>query len=155
MFKKILCATDGSPDAGRALAVAGSLARDAGTTVDVVHVVEYMPAGRVAGLSSRADEPEVRERIEQQVSGAGFKCVTHMPHAPAGKAARRIADLAEELGSEVIVVGTRGHSALTGVMLGSVTQRLLHEASCPVLAVPPSRAGETVASADTAAVAAE
>lgn len=139
MFNKILCATDGSADAGRALDLAGSLAAEAGTAIDVVHVIEYFPAGRAAGLTVRADEPKIRARVEEQVAASSAKCATHMPHAAAGNTARRIADLAEELGSEVIVVGTRGHSAIAGAMLGSLTQRLLHEASCPVLAVPPIR----------------
>ncbi|HEY3772960.1 MAG TPA: universal stress protein [Solirubrobacteraceae bacterium] len=139
MFKKIMCATDGSPDAGRALYLAGTLAADAGAAVDVVHVTEYFPAGRAAGLTTRVDEADIRSRIDEQVAASGVKCVTHRPHAAAGKTARRIADLAAELGSHVIVVGTRGHSAIAGAMLGSVTQRLLHEASCPVLAVPPIR----------------
>jgi nucleotide-binding universal stress UspA family protein len=135
MFKKIMCATDGSQDSVRALHLAGTLATDAGTAVDVVHVIEYFPAGRAAGLTTRADEPDIRSRIDEQVAASGVNCVTHRPHAAAGKTAHRIADLAVELGSDVIVVGTRGHSAVVGAMLGSVTQRLLHEASCPVLAV--------------------
>lgn len=139
MFTKILCATDGSADADRALHAAAILATDAATTINVVHVIEYLPAGRMAGLTTRVDEDDVKTRIGEQVADAGVRSVTHMPHAPAGKVARRIADLAEELGSDVIVVGTRGHSAVAGAMLGSVTQRLLHEASCPVLAVPPVR----------------
>jgi nucleotide-binding universal stress UspA family protein len=148
MFKKIMCATDGSPDAVRALHLAGTLAADAVTAVDVVHVIEYVPAGRAAGLTTRADEPEVRSRIDEQVAASGVNCVTHKPHAATGKTAQRIADLAVELGSDVIVVGTRGHSAIAGALLGSVTQRLLHEASCPVLAVPPVR--ETVPVTDGA-----
>ena len=144
MFKKILCATDGSPDAERALHLASTLAADAGTAIDVVHVVEYFPAGRVAGAATRVDEPEVRKRVEEQVAAAGVKCVIHMPHTAAGQTARRIALLSEELGSDVIVVGTRGHSAIAGAVLGSVTQRLLHEASCPVIAVPPVRNAASV-----------
>jgi len=144
MFKKIMCATDGSRDAVRALQLAGTLAADAGTAIDVVHVTEYYPAGRVAGLATRVDELEVRARIDEQIAASGVKCVTHRPHAAAGKTAQRIADLARELGSDVIVVGTRGHSAVAGAMLGSVTQRLLHEASCPVLAVPPAREASSV-----------
>lgn len=155
MFKRILCATDGSDDSCRALDLATSLAADAKTTLDVVHVTEYFPAGRVAGLSTRADEPEVKARIEEQVAGTGVSYAIHMPHAAGGKSARRIADLAEELGSDVIVIGTRGHSAAAGVLLGSVTQRLLHEASCPVLAVPPVRATAPVTSGAQAAAVSE
>jgi nucleotide-binding universal stress UspA family protein len=49
-----------------------------------------------------------------------------------------IADVARDIGADVIVVGTRGHSAIRGLLLGSVAQRLLHIAPCPVLAVPPA-----------------
>ena len=43
---------------------------------------------------------------------------------------------ARELSADVIVVGTRGHGRRSGMLLGSVTQRLLHVAPCPVVAVP-------------------
>ena len=47
-----------------------------------------------------------------------------------------IADAAKENEADVIVVGSRGYGRIAGVLLGSVTQRLLHVAPCPVLAVP-------------------
>ena len=47
-----------------------------------------------------------------------------------------IADAAAKESADVIVTGTRGHTALAGVFLGSVAQRLLHVAGCPVLVVP-------------------
>ena len=55
-----------------------------------------------------------------------------------GGPAHAIADAAKEVGADLIVVGTRGHTALGGLLLGSVTNRLLHIAPCPVLAVPPT-----------------
>ncbi|HEX5192075.1 MAG TPA: universal stress protein [Solirubrobacteraceae bacterium] len=51
-------------------------------------------------------------------------------------APRAIADAASEGQGDVIVVGTRGHTAIGGLLLGSVTQRLLHVAHCPVVVVP-------------------
>jgi nucleotide-binding universal stress UspA family protein len=47
-----------------------------------------------------------------------------------------IAAVAREVDADVIVVGTRGHGRVAGMLLDSVTQRLLHVAPCPVLAVP-------------------
>ena len=53
-----------------------------------------------------------------------------------GGPAHPIEEIAEEAKADLIVVGTRGHSAIAGLLLGSVTQRLLHIARRPVLVVP-------------------
>ena len=57
--------------------------------------------------------------------------------------AKRLANLARDSSADLIVVGTRGRSALVGAIGGSVTQRLLHVAHCPVLAVPPAEQSDT------------
>jgi nucleotide-binding universal stress UspA family protein len=49
-----------------------------------------------------------------------------------------IAGVAGDAKADVIVSGTRGHTAIAGLLLGSVTQRLLHLAHCPVLVIPPA-----------------
>jgi nucleotide-binding universal stress UspA family protein len=49
-----------------------------------------------------------------------------------------IVDAARAFGADLIVVGTRGYGAVRGMVVGSVTQRLLHVADCPVLVVPAS-----------------
>ena len=49
---------------------------------------------------------------------------------------------AEDVGADLVVVGTRGHTPLAGLMLGSVTDRLLHILRCPVLAVPSAEPGK-------------
>jgi nucleotide-binding universal stress UspA family protein len=59
--------------------------------------------------------------------------VTTVTHGPA----HAIADIAEKVDADLIAVGTRGHAPVAGLLLGSVTQRLLHISPCPVLAVPP------------------
>jgi nucleotide-binding universal stress UspA family protein len=53
-----------------------------------------------------------------------------------GGPAHAIEEIAEKAGADLIVVGTRGHSPVAGLLLGSVTQRLLHIARRPVLVVP-------------------
>jgi nucleotide-binding universal stress UspA family protein len=53
-----------------------------------------------------------------------------------GGAAHVIAEIAKEERADLIVVGTRGHGPLPGLLLGSVAHRLVQIAHCPVLVVP-------------------
>ena len=144
MFTTIVWATDGSEHADRALEYATRLAAESGGTVHAVHVVEKLIGGRAAGQYVFVNEGEIDAKIERQIaataSEATIQATVHMASSTAGDVARHVADIARECGADVIVVGTRGHSALAGVALGSVTQRLLHLAPCPVLAVPPTAA---------------
>ena len=57
-----------------------------------------------------------------------------------GGPAQAIEEIADEARADLIVVGTRGHSPVAGLLLGSVTQRLLHIAGRPVVVVPPTEA---------------
>jgi len=86
-----------------------------------------------------ADEDELQTKIRLQADelrSEGLDVTLRIEMGAAPGAAHMIADLARRFGADVIVVGTRGHTAIGGLLLGSVTQRLLHIASCPVLAVP-------------------
>jgi nucleotide-binding universal stress UspA family protein len=140
MFKTIVWATDGSRNADRALTHAKSMASADGARLIVVHVVELYASHPAAGLPVHANEEEIQAKLKEAVSALSdqgidvtLKLVTHRGSQPA----HEIADVAEDVGADVIVVGTRGHAALPGLLLGSVAQRLLHVARCPVLAVPP------------------
>jgi nucleotide-binding universal stress UspA family protein len=60
-----------------------------------------------------------------------------------GGPARAIAAIADKVDADLIVCGTRGHSAVGGPLVGSVTQKLLHLAKQPVLVVPESATPST------------
>ena len=144
MFDKILWATDGSAAADRALPYAKSLARGEGKRLVVVHCREIF-TGRGGGYPVLADDPELVEKIRAQVEEAradGLKVSARIITDGAPAAAHVIAGAAREHGADVIVVGTRGHGPVTGLLIGSVTQRLLHVAPCPVLAVPSGKHAE-------------
>jgi nucleotide-binding universal stress UspA family protein len=142
MFTKVIWATDGSEHADRALPAAVEVAKGDGAEVHVVHVVEKLVSGRASGLDAFGNEDEIKAKVRDQATALardnGVKTVVHVLAARTLKIADAIAEIADQVGADLIVVGTRGHGAVGSLMLGSVTQGLLHISPCPVLAVPPS-----------------
>src|ERR1041385_4972685 len=140
MFKTIVWATDGSENSDRALEFAKGLAQESSCALVAVHSKELL-VGRAGGYPLRADEEDVETKISRQIEelkDVGIDARTVFTGGHAGHAAHSIAEVADSLGADLIVVGTRGQTPFAGLMLGSVAQRLLHVASCPVLAVPPA-----------------
>ncbi len=141
MFNKIIWATDGSPNSDHALGLAKSLAAQNKSSLVALYSIEVLagPGGRGA-FPEDPDTDERQAKVKQQVADLANEGVTAEARVVRGgvkSAAHAIADVAKEDGADLIVVGARGHTALAGLLLGSVTQRLLHIAPCPVLVVPP------------------
>ena len=145
MYQKVIWATDGSEAADRALDHAKALAAEGGGPLTVIYCVEYtIPSKGGGSFPVHANEAEIQEKIDRQLaelSTNGTRATLQKTRSRVGGAAHAIAELATEDQADLIVVGTRGHTALAGLLLGGVTQRLLHIAPCPVLAVPPDQAG--------------
>jgi nucleotide-binding universal stress UspA family protein len=141
MFTKVVWATDGSQHADRALDCAVEVAKRDGAALHVVHVVEKLISGRASGLDAFANEDEIRAKVERQARSIqndnGLRTSVHVVAGLSNHIADQIVEIAGQAGAPLIVVGTRGRGPLGSLLLGSVTQRLLHVASCPVLAVPP------------------
>lgn len=140
MFKRVVWATDGSPAADAALNYAKAVAANEGAELIALHVDEVMAGPRAAHLTVNADEQDVKVKIKQQVEelqAKGFKAAEVVATRTEGNAAKAIADAAKDAQADLIIVGTRGHTALAGLLLGSVTQRLLHISDVPVLSIPP------------------
>ncbi len=140
MFKKIVWATDGSESADRALDLVGSLASENGASLVVFHSVEQITGPGARGASYKnLDEDELQAKIAKQIADfkqKGIDVEEKLVDGGYTPAAHTIAEVAQEAGADLIVMGSRGHTALGGLLLGSVTQRLLHIAPCPVLVVP-------------------
>jgi nucleotide-binding universal stress UspA family protein len=159
MFKTIVCATDGSANADRALAYARELAETFESSLRVVHIVEKVAGGRLGDRDTYLDEDTTLAKLRSQTSQLrrhGVDASPHVIRGAAGQPARQIAGTAGDVGAELVIVGSRGRSPVTGALLGSVTQRLLHIATCPVLVVPsrspaagePAHARDRATSAD-------
>jgi nucleotide-binding universal stress UspA family protein len=143
VFKVVVLGLDGSDFSDRAIPVATELAQKDGGRIEVVHVRELM-VGRAGGYPVNPNEDELETKVRQQVeqlNSAGVKTKLHLITTAGQGPARAIADVADEVDADLIAVGTRGHAPVAGLLLGSVTQRLLHISSRPVLAVPPAHDG--------------
>lgn len=137
MFETIVLAVDGSEPSNRALDFAAKLGKETGGRILAVHVKELM-VGRGAG-PVHVTEDEIQSQLRAQVNhlnDEGIKAELQVTSTVTGGPAHVIAAAAANEEADVIVTGSRGHTALAGVFLGSVAQRLLHVAPCPVLVVP-------------------
>ena len=136
MFKTIVLALDGSDGAKKATPVAVELAETEKADLVIAHVTEYMAAK--GGELARVDEGQIRVEIDRQakeLSGRGIDTRVELAESVLGGPAHAIVEIADRVG-DLIVTGTRGHSSIAGLLLGSVAHRLLHIAKRPVLAVP-------------------
>jgi nucleotide-binding universal stress UspA family protein len=140
MFKRVMWATDGSEASDKSMQTAKELATDMDGELLVVYSEEFTLPGKGGGsLPRHADEEIVQDKIKRQVeelSKDGVSVRLEITKSRVGNAAHELAEVAANEHTDVIVVGTRGHTLLRGLLLGSVTQRLLQIAPCPVLAVP-------------------
>ena len=94
----------------------------------------YLPPDFWANVKAEAQESLARYESELQESGCAVESVTRE-----GYAATAIVDEANERGADLIVIGTHGLSGLQHMLLGSVAERVVQKAPCPVLTVKTSR----------------
>lgn len=131
---RIVVGYDGSEPAQRALDRAAELA-GYGTTVTVVSVA---PSVYTQGLQPVAD-PDDAERARSLLAEARDRlALRQVPVATrdaVGEPAARIVETADELGADLIVVGTRNGNPLERLVLGSTSTKVLHHAHCDVLVV--------------------
>lgn len=155
MFQHVLCPVDFSECSRHALDHAIAMAHLYGGRVTALHVASDT-AGTVlfAGAPLPSPTPPGRAdlvaRVEAFVRGeGGGSSRVEVVVVERGAAATVILDEAARLRPDVLVIGTHGRSGFDRLVLGSVAERVLRRAACPVLTVPP-RAPDAVPSGTVA-----
>jgi nucleotide-binding universal stress UspA family protein len=143
-IERIVVAVDFSECADRALDTAVEFAKQCGGELHLVHALDM----RIPQIGQHdfaiptafleAARRVAASKLDALVQKAATEGVTATPHLSGVPAASAIIDLAEELGADLIIMGTRGHTGLKHVLLGSVAERTLRHAPCSVLTVKAS-----------------
>ena len=131
--KRILCPTDFSDYSTRSLRQAVALARWFGSEIRVLHVVPPILPAPVPSEKTRRGQAE--EELAQFVASVLHEPVVVKTQVREGTPWREIEAEARALPADLIVMGTHGRSGFEHLVLGSVTEKLLRRAPCPVLTV--------------------
>ena len=141
-IRRILCPVDFSEFSRRALDHAAALSRWYEAALTVVHVSPLTPT--VFGLEPAPSEamlaPFDREAVGRELRTFVGETAESRPEPQlrvlAGPTVGTILSLASETATDLIVLGTHGRTGFERFMLGSVTEKIVRKASCPVLTVP-------------------
>ncbi len=149
MIEKVLLPTDGSDTARKAIDFAIRLFKGSRCEITLLSVVEepvysaFWSDGLIAPEVLMPPPEELRQELDKRAEemlaesaeplrSAGLEV---KPKIRFGNTAAEILQEAEEGGYEMIVMGSHGRGVLGGFLLGSVSNRVVHHAKCPVLIV--------------------
>jgi nucleotide-binding universal stress UspA family protein len=136
-MKRIVVGYDGSPEAGRALERAATLAKALGSEVTVVSVAHVAgTGGHAMGPYDPTDTPEEHEaEVEEAAAKLAESGIEAEVVSGTGKAAAAIVSVAKDREADLIVVGGRDLNALARLFGASVSDNVAHHADCDVLIV--------------------
>ena len=157
-FKSILMATDFGTESTTALRLCVSLARQLGASIHLLHVARdpmlAVSAPELYGL----DWAQLRDDIVKHAGESLAALAAASPDArittevAVGSPAETIVEAAGDLGADLIVMGTHGRSGVGNLLIGSVAERVIRAAPCPVMTVRASGATRVTAPATAIAV---
>ena len=138
MFGTIVWATDGSARSDAAYGYVRDACERYGSSLRIVHVARPLAAG------SGDREIAKLKAMTSSLRRHGVSASLHVVRGAIGSPAPHIAEVARMADAGLVIVTSRGRSPLLGAVAGSVTQRLLAEAPCPVLILPPPAVPEAI-----------
>lgn len=142
---RILCPVDFSEFSRRALDYSIGIARWYGANVTALHVcpitvnapaIGPAPGAFVPTVASPVDMQLLRDMLKNFVAAEAAEGVRIDMQVIEAPVVQEIVAQAQLLPADLLVLGTHGRSGVERVLLGSVTEKLLHQAPCPVLTVP-------------------
>jgi nucleotide-binding universal stress UspA family protein len=143
-LKNVLVATDFSEPSNAALDYGRELARTFGATLRVVHVIENVFATAVGVEGYFANLPELQYEIEESARKQLAAVITDEDRRElnaepvlltSSTPALSIVSFAKETAADLLVMGTHGRGGLAHALMGSVAERVVRMAPCPVLTV--------------------
>jgi len=137
MFSNILIAVDGSESASKAFHRSVYLAEKCNSKLDLVHVVQCEVGGDSANTFDMIEElkDKAMKMLEEYRAEAAKNKVPIQIAIMQGDPAKVIIELAKAKSYDLIIMGTRGRSSFKELLIGSVSQKVMHHASCPVMVV--------------------
>ncbi|MFS8065602.1 MAG: universal stress protein, partial [Byssovorax sp.] len=142
-LSRILCPIDFDEHSGRAVARAQDLACRHGAELRLLHVLPRRPESLLLPTPAAADEMERAATIHldglaKLIREAGVRCEVSVVR---GDPALHILQAARDDDDDLIVMATHGRRGVSRVVLGSVTEAVLHATPCPLLTIPPRAPG--------------
>lgn len=138
IISKILIPVDDSKHSEQAIKYGTSLAEMSGSKIIVLHCHRPVPTGLGEPNFQKAIDNATRESyavLEKQTAYFKDKDVNFEEKIIGGSTAKAIKNVAETEGCDLIIMGSKGKSDLEGLVVGSVTHKVLHTVKCPVLVV--------------------
>jgi nucleotide-binding universal stress UspA family protein len=150
-YQRILIPLDGSELSEQALDAAYPLVRAFGAELLLVGVLD-LSAGMYDIYAETLQPLDLKDQLETLLAGTLDRVVTRVEaegltvrrYLEVGIPHEEIAGVAEREGADLIVMTTHGRRGLSHLLLGSVAEKVLRTAPCPVLVVRPSSGGEKV-----------
>ncbi|AFM39308.1 universal stress protein UspA-like protein [Desulfosporosinus acidiphilus SJ4] len=141
MFKRILVPTDASEFSRRALKAAIDLAQTVKAEIELLHV-SYTPQAFWGytisyGITVTQDQLDQSGELalEATLTGIDSSTVVIKKKIESGHPVTVILDEIKNEGIDLVIMGSHGYGPITGSVLGSVSQRVLQRANCPVLII--------------------
>lgn len=131
MFQKALVPVDGSPFTAGLVAYSIAFAKKAGCSLTFVYVLDKPQVASVAEVEKqKAANMGIPEQSREKAVGEG---VSASSRVEVGTPAEAIISLAEREKFDLIILGSRGYSQLRRLIVGSVADKVMEHAPCPVL----------------------